>query len=130
MPKEIKSLRIVSGEDIDYHLKKNDRSDLMRLASLRGDCDEIIICRNDGIITDTSYSNLVFITADRQLLTPSDPLLKGVMSKSLLDSGVIKEARLTCADILSGKSITHAVMINAMLPLDLSRSIPIDRIKT
>ncbi|MDE6343191.1 MAG: aminotransferase class IV [Muribaculaceae bacterium] len=130
VPKEIKSLRIVSGEDIDYHLKKSDRCDLTMLASVRGDCDEIIISRNGGIITDTSYSNLVFVTVDRQLLTPSDPLLKGVMRQSLLDSGIIKEARLRCADITSGKNITHAVMINAMLPLDISRAIPIDRIKT
>ena len=49
----ISSLRLVTCDDIDYAYKSADRSRL----GLRGNADEIIIVRN-GLLTDTSYSNI------------------------------------------------------------------------
>ena len=115
-PKIIRSLRMVEDNTIDYHLKYADRSRLNALAALRGEADDIIIVRN-GLIADTSYANLVFRAADA-LLTPSTPLLRGVMITHLLADGIIKEAPLTPADLLPGNryGITHAMPVNAMLP--------------
>lgn len=115
-PRPVNSLRLVESDSIDYHLKKADRSQLASLASMKGDCDEVIIIRR-GLVTDTSYSNLLFVSGSG-LLTPSQPLLPGVMRRYLIDSGLVKEYPLTPADILPGNrlGITEAIMINAMLP--------------
>ena len=57
-PRQISSLRIVTAPaDLDYHLKQVDRSSLEALLKQKGEADEIIILRN-GLLTDTSYTNL------------------------------------------------------------------------
>lgn len=117
VPKTVRSLRLVDGGGIDYHLKRADRSGLVILAEGRGDADEVIIVR-DGCVTDTSYSNLVFESA-AGLITPSTPLLRGVMVEHLLRIGKVTE-RLILADDLSGGNrygITGVYLVNAMLPL-------------
>ncbi|MBD5192064.1 MAG: hypothetical protein HDS88_04150 [Bacteroidales bacterium] len=126
-PQQVRSLRVVEA-DIVYHLKSCDRSALMRAASLKGDCDEVIIVR-DGLITDTSFTNLVFHGRDG-LYTPREPLLRGVMRRYLLNKGVIKEADLTLEDIKPGNllGITSVSMINAMLPLESAPRIDVEAI--
>lgn len=126
-PREVKTLRLVEGGDMDYHLKYADRSRLDALRALRGDCDDIVILR-DGIVTDTSYSNLLFIT-DKEIFTPSEPLLCGTMRQSLMESGVAKPLSVTAEELLSGAYNIHSVvMINAMLPPGAVPAIPIEAI--
>ena len=128
-PRTISSLRIVTAPAaLDYHLKNTDRSALAALAAEKGECDEVIIVR-EGLITDTSYTNLLF-KSEKGLFTPRSPLLAGTMLRHLLDSGLVTEFDLTPADILPGNSlgITHAIMINAMLPPDSAPVIPVTQI--
>lgn len=117
-PGSIGSLRIVHDDEVDYHLKYADRSALERLRMLKGDADEVVIVRR-GLVTDTSYSNLLFRAGDR-LLTPRSPLLRGVMRENLLMNGTVEEADITeemlrPADKYSRPYITEAILINAML---------------
>lgn len=128
-PRIVRTLRLVEADDIDYHLKYADRSDLNSIRDLRDGADEVIIVRN-GLVTDTSYSNIVCRTADR-LLTPSAPLLEGVMRRHLLDTHVIHEARIS-ADMLrpdNSLGITEVILINAMLPLGIVPPIPVSDIR-
>lgn len=114
-PRHIRSLKIVHADELDYHLKYTDRSELEQLRMLKGEADEVVIVRR-GLVTDTSYSNLLFRASDR-LLTPRYPLLRGVMRENLLRSGVAEEADIT-EEMLrdtAGSYITEAILINAML---------------
>lgn len=130
-PRPVESLRIVEGaRELDYHLKSADRTALLQLHGLRNGCDEVIIVR-DGLLTDCTYANLLCHTSDGRLLTPSTPLLKGVMRRSLLDSGKVDAVELTAADLLPGNPlrIVGVSLINAMLPPGTGPYIPLGNIR-
>ena len=109
-PKIVKTLKIVDGGNIDYSFKYEDRLALNKLLDLRGDCDDIIII-NDGYVTDTSFSNLVFSEGE-QLFTPSSFLLNGIKRQELLRDGKIKEKEIKMADI---NKYSNAFLINSMV---------------
>ncbi len=107
--KNIKSLKVVNSENIDYHYKYFDRSELNNLQNTRGNCSEIIIVKN-GFLSDTSFANLCFWNG-KQWFTPDTPLLKGTKRQQLLDEGKIHETRIRVKDINKFKKIS---LINAM----------------
>lgn len=111
-PLDIHSLRLVACDDIDYSFKSVDRSRLQQLKGLRGDCDEVIIVK-DGLLTDTSYSNIALFDGERWY-TPKHPLLPGTMRQHLLDEGQLIEADLRPDDLHRFEEIS---LINAMMPL-------------
>ena len=128
-PRVVKSLKmVVAPVDLDYHLKSSDRSTLTALSSEKGDFDEVIIVRG-GLITDTSYTNLVF-KGGAGLYTPKHPLLKGVMRQNLLNCGMVEELDLSYADIAPGNElgITDVILINAMMPLDVAPVVPVSNV--
>lgn len=127
--RRVSSLRMVEDNAVDYHLKFADRSRLMALRNHRREADEIIIVKN-GLVTDTSYSNLLFRAPDG-FLTPERPLLRGVMLRHLIAEGRVSQVALKPDDILSGNryGITEAFMINAMMPPGISKGISIDDIE-
>lgn len=108
--KIVEKLKLVDGGNIDYSFKYEDRSELEKLLSLRGECDDIIIIKN-GFVTDTSYSNLVFSDGE-QFITPSSFLLNGTKRQQLLREGKIKEKEIKMEDI---SSYSGVYMINSML---------------
>ena len=55
--KKVDTLMQVECEYFDYRFKYQERHKLDRLYELRGPADEILITHN-GVITDTSYSNV------------------------------------------------------------------------
>jgi len=109
-PKIIKTLKIVDGGNIDYSFKFEDRLALNKLLDLRGDCDDIIIIK-DGFVTDTSFSNLVFLDGG-QFFTPASFLLNGIKRQQLLRDGKIKEKKIKLEDI---NKYSNVFMINSML---------------
>ena len=74
-PRRVHTLKLVDGSGIDYTFKYADRDKLIQLQQSKGTCDEILIYQN-GRITDTSYSNVVFYDGN-QYITPSTYLLNG-----------------------------------------------------
>lgn len=103
--KSIKSLKLVWEDAIDYSHKYKNRESLNRLLGFRGVCDEILIVKN-GMITDTSFSNIVFLKGGTWY-TPEYPLLPGTRRADYLrknriftrvikpeDLGQYEEARL------------------------------------
>lgn len=108
--RRIRSLKIVDGGDIDYSYKSTDRSRLDSLKALCGGCDDVVITRH-GLVTDTSFTNIAIFDGN-SWLTPEHPLLKGTRRASLLDCGLVAEARVTADDLLSAKLIR---LFNSMI---------------
>ena len=82
-PRRVHTLKLVDGSGIDYTFKYADRDKLIQLQQSKGTCDEILIYQN-GRITDTSYSNVVFYDGN-QYITPSTYLLNGTKRRYLLE---------------------------------------------
>lgn len=111
----VNSFQLVEDNEIEYNFKKEDRSDLLRLKNQTA-ADEIIIVKN-GLITDTSISNLVFYDGTR-LFTPAKPLLRGVMRCRLLALEKLIEKDISPENLNEFKSFKP---INAMLDLNESQ---------
>ena len=101
---------MVCDDTISYSYKSCDRSQLNALAAKKGDCDEIIIVKNN-LVTDTSFTNLA-ISDGNCWLTPRQPLLLGTKRASLLNQGLIKEADITAYDL---KRAERVRLFNAMI---------------
>ena len=121
-PANPKSFKLVRA-DITYQHKFEDRFELNELFDQRGDADDIIIVRNNQL-TDTSFGNII-LKAGCKWLTPTNPLLKGTMRGFLLNQGRIIEEDIAANDLNSFESF---MMINALNPLEESRSLPIGNI--
>lgn len=106
----VRSLQVVYDNTISYSYKSCDRSQLNALAAKKGDCDEIIIVKNN-LVTDTSFTNLAIFDGNCWL-TPRQPLLLGTRRASLLDQGLIKEADITVDDLKRAERIR---LFNAMI---------------
>jgi len=110
--KPIRSLVLVDAESIEYPFKYFDRSAIEKLIHDQSGFDEIIMVKN-GCITDTSYSNLAFLSGTTWY-TPILPLLHGTCRQRLLDEGSIIVKRITPSDL---PKFSHVSLINAMLDL-------------
>ncbi len=108
----IRSLRIVTDDEIDYSSKYYDRSGIDKLLVSRNGCDDIIIVKN-GVMTDSSFSNLVFDDG-KNLLTPATPLLQGTKRDQLLSEGIIAADEIRPKDL---KLFQSVYLVNAMLDL-------------
>ena len=109
IPAKIKTLKKTDADSLKYDHKFLDRTALLSLID-KNVADDIVIIRS-GLITDTSYANIVF-TDGKKWVTPDTPLLKGTMRAFLLSKGIITEERITINDL---SRFTHLRMINAML---------------
>ena len=121
-PKTVQSLRLVEG-DPDYAFKYANRSALEELLMQKGGCDEILIVRQ-GLITDTSYSNVV-LQQGEHFYTPNRFLLNGTRRQQLLRSGRIKEREIRATDL---HKYDRLLMINAMVDINNAPCIPISSI--
>ncbi|MGE0092907.1 MAG: aminotransferase class IV [Bacteroidales bacterium] len=104
------SLKIVECNHIDYSFKYEDRTVFADLLKYKGDCDDILIVK-DGLVTDTSYGNIVY-ELDGELFTPASPLLKGTRREYMLQEGLLKERNLQIGELHRSSAF---YMINAML---------------
>lgn len=118
----INSLRIVENSEIVYDRKYLDRSVLNELYSKRGDCDDILICK-EGLVTDSYFCNVIFQRGEK-LYTPESPLLAGTKRQKLIDNRVVDTCRISCDDIASFDSVC---LVNAMI--DLSDNISVSTTK-
>ncbi len=104
---EINNLKIVVDNDISYTYKSTDRSAIDRL-KIKG-YDDILIIK-DGLVTDSSFCNVAFYTGE-EWITPSTPLLKGTMRKSLIQKNIITEKKISINDI---KKFSRICLFNAL----------------
>ncbi|WP_312769482.1 aminotransferase class IV [Epilithonimonas sp.] len=119
---ELGDFELVIDDEICYSFKSADRNQLQRLKD-KSHADEVIIVKNNQI-TDTSYSNLLFLK-DKTWFTPKSYLLNGVMRQNLLQRREIKETEITLDNI---KEFTHFQLINALNDFDDMFIYPIEKI--
>ncbi len=119
---ELDDFELVIDNEIDYSFKSADRTQLQKLKD-KSHGDEVIIVKNNQI-TDTSYSNLLFLK-NKIWFTPKSYLLNGVMRQNLLLSKKIKETEITLDNI---KEFTHFQIINALNDFDDMIIYPIEKI--
>ncbi|AKF25539.1 hypothetical protein YH65_09240 [Sulfurovum lithotrophicum] len=109
IPKKIHTLRVIPS-DIEYIYKYADREAFNILLRKNSDVDEIII-EKEGLLTDTTISNIAFYDG-KKWLTPAKPLLQGTMRAKLISEGFLREADIS-KEMLG--RFTHVALINAML---------------
>jgi len=122
--KLVRSLKLIFDETISYPYKYVARENINRLMEMRGDCDDILIIK-DNMVTDSSYANVVFRELNGNWVTPFTYLLAGTRRAGLLKKGIIREASIHYNDI---HKYTVVKLINAMLGLDDTEGIPVRNI--
>ncbi|WP_407406140.1 aminotransferase class IV [Chryseobacterium sp.] len=119
---EILDFQLVENNSFDYSFKFEDRKELEKM-KMKSRAGEIIIVKNNHI-TDTSFSNLLFLKG-KDWYTPKTYLLNGVQRQYLLKKKKIKEADITLQNI---KEYSHFQLINAMNDFDDMFIYSIDKI--
>jgi 4-amino-4-deoxychorismate lyase len=109
--REIKTIEIVESKPFDYSFKFEDRKKIGKLVKA-SNANDIIISFN-GVIKDSSYSNLAFWDGT-DWLTPEKPLLEGVKRAQLLAENKLKKTPIRIADLGAFEKVS---LINAMLDL-------------
>jgi 4-amino-4-deoxychorismate lyase len=123
-PKQIQSLKLVYDDDIEYPYKYVDRQAIDRLFEKRGTCDDILIVKQ-GLITDTSFCNILFYDGIRWL-TPHSALLSGTRRRALIRQGMVWPQKTSVGDL---DGFSHFMLINAMLDFDEDRANDISKIR-
>jgi 4-amino-4-deoxychorismate lyase len=108
--REIKKLKLVRSDTIQYPHKFEDRTELEKLYTQRGECDDIIIVQGNKV-TDASFANLAF-KKDDHWVTPASYLLNGTMRQQLLDKKLIFEEEISVRDLTNYQKVK---LINSML---------------
>lgn len=119
--KPLKKFQVVINEEIEYPFKFSDRSALESLLVEKSTADEIILVQH-GMITDTSFSNLIFYDG-RNWITPSTPLLNGTCRERLIRERKIVERKISLKEL---DSFLGFKIINAMIYPEDTEMIPID----
>jgi 4-amino-4-deoxychorismate lyase len=119
LPK-LDSFSLVQANQLDYAFKFEDRKEFEKLKA-SAKTEEIIIVKNNHI-TDTSFSNLIFLK-DKSWFTPQSYLLNGVMRLHLLQNKKIKVCEITLQNL---KEFSHFSIINAMNTMEDAFVYPID----
>lgn len=119
---EIENFQLVENNSYDYSFKFEDRKEFEKMKT-KAKTEEIIIVKNNHI-TDTSYTNILFLKGETWY-TPTTYLLNGVMRQHLLKEKKIKEAEITLQNI---REFSHFQLINSMNDFDDMFIYPIERI--
>lgn len=119
----ISSLQIVNGDGIEYSYKYEDRSCFQKLLC-KCTADDVLIVKN-GLVTDTSYSNVAFLQKGKYYV-PSSYLLNGTKRQKLLNENIVVEKNIVLKNILDYEKI---FLINSMLDIQDQFGIPINQIK-
>ena len=118
-PSQLFSMSIETADHIAYQHKFEDRMAISQLLNASEHSD--IIMLKKGLITDSSYANLVFFNG-QQWLTPKTPMLLGTQRAVLLAQGRILEADISPETL---DRFTVFKRINALMTFETSPNLPI-----
>jgi 4-amino-4-deoxychorismate lyase len=112
-PQRIDSLKVVEDDGISYGFKYADRNEIDELYARRGHCDDVLIVK-DGLITDTSFANILF-RKGKHWFTPWSALLKGTMRTKLVEHNKVCEEEIPVSEV---NTFTSFKLINAMVEFE------------
>ena len=112
--RDVKTLKLIYDDEIEYSKKYADRKKLDELFLQKDEADDILIIKNN-LVTDTSVANIAFFDENRWI-TPAQPLLKGTARARLLDQGKIFEQEIRVEDL---KNFSKVALLNAMIDFDI-----------
>lgn len=121
--RKIESLKLVFDDSIDYSFKFEDRQRFKQLYDKRENCSDIIIVKN-GLLTDTSFSNIILFDGENYF-TPSSFLLNGTMRQKLLSDKRIIEKKIKYYEL---SNYNRIILINALNSIEDNLSIKIENI--
>lgn len=121
--RKIESLKLVFDDSIDYSFKFEDRQRFKQLYDKRENCSDIIIVKN-GLLTDTSFSNIILFDGENYF-TPSSFLLNGTMRQKLLSDKRIIEKEIKYDEL---SNYNRIILINALNSIEDNLSIKIENI--
>lgn len=117
----IDSFSLIELPCVDYHLKFSDRTIFQNLK--KNPTSEVIITQH-GLVTDTTFSNLIFFDGHRWV-TPDTFLLNGVQRQYLVDTKKVEETSIHMSDLPRFHSFK---LINAMNDFESAFSYSMDKI--
>ncbi|MFV0483218.1 MAG: aminotransferase class IV [Bacteroidales bacterium] len=120
----VNELVTVNADGINYKYKNANRKVFEKISEGLEE-QQLPLIIKEGFITDTSISNVVVRIGD-ELITPIEPLLRGVQRQHLVDTGVVIEAPIPTSII---DFIDEIILINCMMPLANSIRLPKSAIK-
>ena len=120
----INSLSLAQHNTIDYTYKYHNRNVINNLRTVHSDTDDILIIKNT-LVTDTSFTNVVFKDHAGKLYTPKSTLLAGTKRGQLIRAGIIHEKEIKVSDIWSYKGL---YLINAMIDIEDDVFVGVDAI--
>ncbi len=112
--RDIKSLKLIYSQCIEYSQKSASREKLDALFALKENSDDIVIVKNN-LISDTSIANIA-LYKDGIWFTPEKPLLNGTTRQRLLDEGKLQTKNIAVDDL---KSYTKVALLNSMIDFDI-----------
>jgi len=112
--RDIKSLKLIYNDEIEYAKKYENRELLNTLFALRGECDDILIVKS-GVVTDTSIANVAFYDGE-VWVTPKRPLLKGTTRERYLESKKIVQKDIFVDELAN---FSKMALMNAMVDFDI-----------
>lgn len=115
--RDITSFKLIFDDEISYSKKYLNRENLDSLFLRKEDCDEIIIIKN-GIVTDTSISNIA-IFYENKWITSKNCLLNGTTKQRLLDSKFLVEKDISVKML---KKASQIALMNAMIDFDIKQN--------
>lgn len=123
-PKQVNTVQFVYDDTIEYSHKYLDRSALTKLVE-NSETDDVIIVKN-GLITDSSFCNLIFEDAEGRKFTPKEALLKGTYREWLLEQGIVEETSIKKEDVYRYKFV---YFVNAMRGIDDCTKMEINKLE-
>lgn len=120
-PKIIQQFKLIYTQNLEYRFKYTMR-DFFQSIPLAENEEAIII--NNGKVSDATIGNLLFFKQGKWL-TSQHYLLKGTQLATLLETNRVELADIEVKDLSQFEKI---MLINALNPFDLTRSVPIQAI--
>lgn len=106
----VRSFRLVEAEELEYSYKYADRRALEAIAGTCGP-NEVALVVQGGLLTDSTFSNIVCQSRSGELFTPASPLLRGTCRERCLEKGLLQAVDIPASELGQFESI-H--LINAM----------------
>ena len=100
----------IEYKSLNYEFKYKDRTLINSFLTGIDDLSDILIIK-DGLLTDTSFSNIILFDGEKWI-TPDTYLLNGVKRRHLLENNEIIEKKVSVDDLNRFQKIS---LINAML---------------